>query len=274
MGLKMRFSLIVSLLLVYPTFLLAAADPAVATVNGVEIKKSFFDNSYKSNLMFVSDKKVTPDKVLEDLIHRELGIQKAKKMKLDSDPTVTQKMLDILYHAQISKDLEPRLRKISVTDEDVKKYYKERPEYRTAQILLRVKVTPEKDEAEAALNKAMEIYNSIKDKPDQFAALADKYSQNSAAPAGGDMGFQPAVSYAPEYFAAIKGKASGFVTPPVRTQFGYHIIKVLAQRPYKDINMAQYKKFVYDEKRDAVIGLYFAELKKEASITIDKNLLK
>jgi parvulin-like peptidyl-prolyl isomerase len=270
----MRFSLFVSLICVYPTISLAAADPAIATVNGVEIKKSFFDNSYKSNLMFVSDKKVTPDKVLDDLINRELGIQKAKKLKLDGDPTVTQKMLDVLYHAQISKDLEPRLRKINVTDEDVKKYYKEKPEYRTAQILFRVKAIPEKDEAEAALNKAMEVYNSIKQKPEQFASFADKYSQNSTAPVGGDMGFQPAVAYAPEYFAAIKGKGQGSITPPVRTQFGYHIIKVLAVKPLKDINMAQYKKFVYDEKRDAIIAQYFAELKKEASITIDKNLLK
>ncbi len=270
----MRFSLIVSLIFIYPTFLLAANDPAIATVNGVEIKKSFFDNSYKSNLMFVSDKKVTQEKVLDDLINRELGIQKAKKLKLDTDPTVVQKMLDILYHAQISKDLEPRLRKISVTDDDVKKYYKDKPEYRTAQILFRVKVVPDKGEAEEALKKALEVYNSIKDKPEQFAGLADKYSQASTAPAGGDMGFQPAVSYAPEYFAAIKGKAPGFVTPPVRTQFGYHIIKILAQKPIKDINMAQYKKFVYDEKRDAIIASYFAELKKDASITIDKNLLK
>jgi parvulin-like peptidyl-prolyl isomerase len=270
----MRFSLFVSLICIYPTILFSAADQAIATVNGVEIKKSFFDNSYKSNLMFVSDKKVTPEKVLEDLINRELGIQKAKKQKLDADPTVTQKMLDVLYHAQISKDLEPRLRKINVTDEDVKKYYKEKPEYRTAQILFRVKAIPEKDEAEAALNKAMEVYNSIKQKPESFASFADKYSQNSTAPLGGDMGFQPAVAFAPEYFAAIKGKANGFITPPVRSQFGYHIIKVLAVKPLKEINMAQYKKFVYDEKRDAIIAQYFAELKKEASITIDKNLLK
>lgn len=270
----MRFSLLVSIICVYPTILLAAADPTIATVNGVEIKKSFFDNSYKSNLMFVSDKKVTPEKVLEDLIHRELGIQKAKKMKLDADNVVIQKQLDILYHAQISKDLEPRLRKITVTDEDVKKYYKEKPEYRTAQILFRVRANPEKTEAEEALNKAMEVYNSIKQKPEQFASFADKYSQNSTAPAGGDMGFQPAISFAPEYFEAIKGKAMGFITPPVRSQFGYHIIKVLATKPFKDINMAQYRKFVYDEKRDAIIAQYFNELKKEASIKIDKTLLK
>jgi peptidyl-prolyl cis-trans isomerase C len=265
----MRIFIILALL---PTFVFAAKP--VATVNGKEISKKFFDNSYKRNLMFVSDKKVTPEKVINDLINRELGIQKAKKNNLEKDPVVQQKMLDVLYHAQISKDLEPLLRKIKVADKDVKNYYKKFPEYRTAQILLRVKAQPEAGEAEAALAKAMEVYDTVKKKPEQFTALANKYSQSSSAPMGGDLGFQPAVSLAPEYFAAIKGKAKGYITSPIRSQFGYHVVKVLAKRKFKDINKAQYKKLVYDQKRDAVIEEYFSKLRSKASIKIDKNLLK
>jgi len=267
----MRIFIILALL---PTFAFAAKGGAVATVNGKEITKEFFDNSYKRNLMFVSDKKVTPEKVVNDLINRELGIQKAKKNNLENDPVVQQKMLDVLYHAQISKDLEPLLRKIKVTDKDVKNYYTKYPEYRTAQILFRIKAQPSKGEAEAALAKAMEVYDTVKKGPDQFTALANKYSQSSSAPLGGDLGFQPAVSLAPEYFAAIKGKAKNYITSPIRSQFGYHIVKVLAVRKFKDINKAQYKKLVYDKKRDAVIEGYFSQLRSKASIKIDKNLLK
>lgn len=267
----MRILLLLALL---PALAFGAKESAVATVNGKDITKNFFDNSYKRNLMFVSDKKVTPQKVIDDLINRELGIQKAKKNNLEKDPVVQQKMLDVLYHAQISKDLEPKLRKIKVSDNDVKKYYKSHPEYRTAQVLLRVKAQPEKGEAEAALAKALEVYNTVKKNSDQFTALANKYSQSSSAPMGGDLGFQPAVSLAPEYFQAIKGKNKGFISPPVRSQFGYHVIKVLAVRKFKDINKAQYKKLVYDQKRDGVIAQYFADLRSKASIKINKNLLK
>lgn len=267
----MRIFVILALL---PIFAFAAKSGPVATVNGKEISKEFFDNSYKRNLMFVSDKKVTPEKVVNDLINRELGIQKAQKNKLDTDPVVQQKMLDVLYHAQISKDLEPLLRKIKVTDKDVKSYYKKFPEYRTAQILFRVKAQAEKGQGEAALAKAMEVYDTVKKNPDKFTALANKYSQSSNAPIGGDLGFQPAVSLAPEYFAAIKGKAKGYITSPIRSQFGYHVVKVLAKRKFKDTNKAQYKKLVYDQKRDAVIAKYFAKLRSKASIKIDKNLLK
>ena len=41
-----------------------------------------------------------------------VGIQKAKKNKLDQDPVFRNKMLDIMYHAQVSKDLEDKLKDI------------------------------------------------------------------------------------------------------------------------------------------------------------------
>ncbi len=87
------------------------------------------------------------------------------------------------------------------------------------------------------------------------------------------MGFQPAVRMAPEYYKAILGREKGYITPPVRTQFGYHIVKVIAQREYKDINVELYKKIVYDTKRDEVLAEYFAELKKSATIKIEKTNL-
>ena len=51
------------------------------------------------------------------------------------------------------------------------------------------------------------------------------------------MGFQPASQLATEYFKAIKGKSVGYISPPVRTQFGYHIIKVLAAKSYEKIKL-------------------------------------
>lgn len=250
------------------------SDPVVATVNGVKIMKSEFDKKYAQNLLFVSDKVVTKKSVIDDMINKVLGVQRAKKQGTDQNPVVKEKMNEVLYHAQISKDLEPELKKIVVTDDEVKKYYSENPEYRTAHILFRVRAQPSKNEALAAQKKALEVYEGLKSKPDKFAELANKYSQSSTAPNGGDMGFQPAIRMAPEYFRAIKGKADGFITPPVRTQFGYHIIKVLAKKDYESINTALYKKIVYDKKRDAILDKYFDNLQSNASININKEYLK
>lgn len=266
-----------------PTILLALAlpwalqaakgDRAVATVNGRPIALEEFDKAYKESLLVVGTRNVTRRRVLDDLINRELGLARARGGRLDRDPVVRRKMDDVLYHAQISKDLEPALKRIKVTDREVRDYYARRPEYRTAQILFRLRATPSKAEAEEAIKRALQVYDALKESPDKFSELANKHSQSAAAAAGGDVGFQPAVRYAEPYFKAINGKPDGHITPPVRTQFGYHIVKVLGRRDYGDVNKEFYKKVVYDEKRDAAMAAYFKGLRRSASISVNEGLL-
>lgn len=251
----------------------AAKDPVIATVNGTKILRSVFDQEYRQNMLFVSDKPVTKEKVLNDIINRQLGIKKAKKNKLDADPVVRKKMEEILYHAQISIDLEGKLAAIQVSDKEVESYYRSHPEYRTAHILFRVKASPEKDEVIAAQQTALKVYNELKKKPKRFSEMANKYSQSSTAPNGGDMGFQPAVRLAPEYFQAIKGQKPDTIIAPVRTQFGYHIVKILAVKDIKSINTALYKKVVYDTKRDKILVTYFSSMRKKAKIQVNKKVL-
>ena len=189
------------------------------------------------------------------------------------NPVVKSKMQDVLYHAQISKDLEKEFNGIEVTDSDVEKYYKKYKEIRTRHILFRVRAEPSEEETKAALEQAMKIYGVLKSKKEKFPELANKYSQSSTAGAGGDLGYQPAVRYAPEYYRAIKGKKAGFISPPVRTQYGYHLIEVLAIKPYNEINMPLYRKLVYDEMRDSIIASYFKKMRDEAKININKDKL-
>jgi peptidyl-prolyl cis-trans isomerase C len=225
-------------------------------------------------MLYVSDKQVTREKVLNDLINREIGIKKAYNEKLESDPIVKAKMEDVLYHAQISKDLEKKLTAIVVTDKEAQDYYAKNKEYRTAHILFRMRVVPQKEETEEALKKAMEVYKELQAKPQNWPERANKYSQSSTAPAGGDLGFLPAVKFAPEYFKAINEKKVGFISSPVRTQFGYHIIKVLGVHEWKDVDPALYKKIVYDVKRDKILEEYFDSQRKSAQVKINKELLK
>ena len=255
------------------TFAQKKENLTVAEVNGVKIKKSEFEKNYKENLLFVSDKVVTKEKVLNDMINKILGVQKAKKNNLQENPTVKKKMEDILYHAQISKDLEPKLKEIEVTDKEVKKFYKDHKEYRSAHILFRLRAEPSEKEVKNAMKQAMKVYKKLKEDPKKFAELANKYSQTTVAENGGDIGFQPYVQLAPQYFDAIKSKEPETITPPVRTQFGYHIIKILAVKDFKDINMSYYKKLVYDQKRDQILEEYFEGLKKSAKIKINKEAL-
>jgi parvulin-like peptidyl-prolyl isomerase len=232
------------------------------------------DSAYIQNLRVVSNRPVTKKRVLIDIINRKLGIQQAQKNNLSKDPIVKQKIDDILFHAQISKDLAPELKKITIKEQDIEDYYKKHPEYRTAHILLRVRIKKTKDETQAALNQAIKISEILKKTPEKFSELANKYSQSISSETGGDMGFQPATKLAPEYFKAIKGKSPGFISPPIRTQFGYHIIKVLAEKSFDKINKPLYSKLVFDTKRDKVIKKYFLSLRSKAKIEIKNKKLQ
>lgn len=255
-----------AIMMVVPAF---AQKDVVATVNGKAITKKEFEEYHLQNLKFVGQRKITKEVSLQDLINRELGIQRAKKTGLDKEPSVISRQEDILYHAQISKDLEGEFAKISVSDDEVKKYYDENKEYRTAHILYRLRAEPTEDEVRAAYTQSMEIYTQLQKSPDEFAKMANKYSQTSAAPVGGDLGFQPPTRLAPEYFEAIKGQKVNFISQPVRTQMGYHIIKILGVKSYDQIDKNLYKKIIYDKKRDALIENYFKNLAKGADIKIN-----
>jgi parvulin-like peptidyl-prolyl isomerase len=250
-----------------------AQKDVVATVNGKAITKKEFEDYHLQNLKYVGQRKITKEVSLQDLINRELGIQKAKKTGLDKDPTVIARQEDILYHAQISRDLEGEFKKITVSDEDVKKYYEDNKEYRTAHILYRLRAEPTPEEVTKAYEQSMEIYTQLQKHPEDFAKLANKYSQTSAAPVGGDLGFQPPTRLAPEYFEAIRGQKVGFISKPVRSQMGFHIIKILGVKSYDQIDKNLYKKIIYDKKRDAIIDNYFKNMAKGADIKINASSL-
>jgi parvulin-like peptidyl-prolyl isomerase len=243
-----------------------AQKDVVATVNGRAITRKQFEEYHLQNLKFVGQRKITKAVSLQDLINRELGIQRAKKHGSDKDPSVISKQEDILYQAQISKDLEKELFKISVSDGEVKNYYDDNKEYRTAHILYRLRAEPSADDVKAAYAQSLEIYSQLQKSPDDFAKLANKFSQTPTAPVGGDLGFQPPTRLAPEYFEAIQGKQVGFITQPVRTQVGYHIIKILGVKSFEQIDKNLYKKIIYDKKRDAILEGYYKDLAKGADI--------
>ncbi|MBL7665426.1 MAG: peptidylprolyl isomerase [Bacteriovoracaceae bacterium] len=247
-----------------------------ATVNGINIHVDELDAYYKENLFTASNRIVTLETSLDELINRQLGIEKAKKTDLQNDPVVKKKMEDVLFHAQISKDLENELKKIAptISDSDVKKYYDENKEYRTSHILFRVRALPSPEEVKTAYDQSIRIYTELKDAPQKFEEVAKKYSQSTVAQTGGDLGYLPPTGLSPQYFEAIKGRSVGQVVGPVRTQFGVHVIKITGVKEYSEINKDVYKKILYDQKRDKVIADYFKKLRADAKVTINKQFLK
>lgn len=250
-----------------------AKEKIVAKVGDVEITKSKFDKAFKEKLFYPTHKKITKESVLLDLVNREAAIVKAKKENLENNEEVKVRINSILHNALLDRELRSKFEDIKVTDSEVKKYYETHKEYKTSQILYRVQAMPSKGEVKSAYRLMANIHSQIKKNPKRFEELAVKHSQVSTNKSGGDIGFVPHTSMAPEYYEAIKGKSVGYITDPIRSQFGYHIVKVTGIKDYSKINKGLYKKIIFDQKRDKILESYYAKLRKEIKVNLNKENL-
>ena len=88
-----------------------------------------------------------------------------------------------------------------------------------------------KAEMDAAKNKAEKILAEVKAKPDKFAVLAKKESQDpSSAEKGGDLGFFDNKQMVKEFSKVAFSIKPGEISDLVKTEFGYHIIKVVDRK--------------------------------------------
>ena len=91
---------------------------------------------------------------------------------------------------------------------------------------------PENKDSARAL--ATKIYGEIKG-GGNFAQYAQKYSMDGSARNGGDLGWSGVAGFVPQFTMAVLKAPLNTVTEPVETQFGFHIIEVLATTQRKPI---------------------------------------
>ena len=72
--------------------------------------------------------------------------------------------------------------------------------------------------------KAEEIYNRVKN-GESFASLAHQYSTCPSKEKGGDLGWFKEGQMVPPFEKAVRRMSTGSISKPVRTQFGWHVIK-------------------------------------------------
>ena len=66
----------------------------------------------------------------------------------------------------------------------------------------------------------------------------------------------------------------GEIKGPIRTLYGFHIVKLTGKRSYSQANKMQIRAGVFDQKRALIFNRYFKRLKKKYKITVNKSVLK
>ena len=137
--------------------------------------------------------------------------------------------------------------KADVSQEEVESYYQEhegeflvKEQRKASHILIRVPRDAPKKAVEEARKRAEDLYERAK-RGESFAALARKYSQDpGSAKAGGSLGFFTRGTMVKPFDDKVFSMKEGEVSPPVRTRFGWHVIRLdkirpRRQRPLKEV---------------------------------------
>jgi parvulin-like peptidyl-prolyl isomerase len=250
------------------------AATELARINGTVISLEDFNKRYKESLKYFQFKAPTKKNVLDEIIKRELGIQEAKKDGLDKDPEVIDRMNTVLYQALLDKKLNKQFDAINVTDSEAESYYEKNPEIRTSHIFIAVRPDATKEEAQKAFNKIRDIQSKdLAPGKMSFAEVAQKFSEGVAAPNGGDIDYQTRDKLDPAYYAAALKLGMNQVSGIIRSQFGYHIIKLTGKKSWEDVDHPTVKRAVFDQERQAIFERYMAQLRNQGKVTVHAELL-
>lgn len=253
---------------------LAANSDVVAKVGDKAIDLKEFNEKYEDVLARTMNPP-SKETFLEDLIRYYAGLQEAEKLNLKSDPIVSKRVDEAVYAGLVEKAIGKNVEKIQVTDAEMMEWYKRNPEIRTSHILIQFKPGANQEEKAIARSRAKEILDSVKKSKRPFEELVALYSDDTLSKsAGGDVGWQSRVALVPTYYDAALRLKKGAISDLIETQFGFHIVKMIGQRPFAEANRQQIRMAVFEEKRKELFDGYFAALLKKYSVKKNTSLLK
>ena len=246
------------------------------------------------------------NRVLETLINRELLYQESQNKGIKVEDAEVNQQVDVLKKRFPNEDefkaallemkvseveLKSQIRKgmaiqqfvdkdlvqdVKVSETEVKDFYKNNPDMfkqaeqvKASHILIKVDTQADKSAKDQANKKIKEIQKKLEDGED-FAALAKEYSEGPSSANGGDLGyFERGRMVKPFEDVAFKLKP-GEVSGMVETPFGYHLIKVVDNKPESVVSYEDAKEriaqYLEQEKKGKVLERNLEAMRQKAVI--------
>jgi len=255
----------------------AADDPVVAVVGNEKITLSQFQQEIANlppNLRQMAGNQKVKKEFLDQLATTRLLYQEGVDQGLLKDPKVQKQIQDttrkIVLGTLLQKEIEGRIK--PPTEKQMKQYYqqhinefRQEKQVRASHILVKEKATA--DKLEAQLQKGAD-----------FATLAKENSTCPSSSQGGDLGFFTRKRMVKEFSDAAFALKPGQISQPVKTKFGYHIIKVTevkeaSAKPFAEVKTAIRNKLAQEEK-GRIFEEYVNSLKKKIKFKLYPEALE
>lgn len=242
----------------------------LAEVNGVAITSEDFDREVKSLPEYIRGMADTPQgrkEMIDTLVMRELILQQASKDGLDKSKEVEDKIAELKKRVVVDTYLKKKVEsEAKISDEELKKFYdqnldkfKSGEQVKASHIL--VKTEPEAKEILAQLKAGA-----------KFEDLAKTKSVDTSAAKGGDLGWFGKGNMVPAFEKAAFELKEGQLSGIIKSEFGFHIIKLTGKRPAGTVPFEEAKDKIkaalMPQKQQQVFMKLKEDIKKGAKIEI------
>ena len=237
-------------------------DPVVAKVNGHEIYQSNLRAAFQrlpAQYQQIPMETMLPQ-LIQQLVTNRLFDVEGRKLNLQNDEAVKAQIRDFESAAIQQAYLQHKIDE-QVTEEAILRVYEDTigsvegpEEVRASHILV------------ATEEESMAILKELADGA-EFAALARERSTGPTGPNGGDLGyFAREAMVEPFSTAAFSLDIDAIGPDPVKTQFGWHVIKVVDKRRQAPANLEESRARIQDLLTREFITAHMAELRANAEI--------
>jgi peptidyl-prolyl cis-trans isomerase C len=237
-------------------------EDAVAVVNGHYISKQALEDLKKQIAQRAPGQSIPEKQLLEELIRRQIIVEKAVEEGLDKTPEFQAKMNEIRTSLLTQLYLQDYLKKHPVSEEELKAEYDAMigqqggTEFKARHIL--VKSQEEAEKIISELNKGAD-----------FAELAKKHSTGPSGPQGGDLGWFTADRMVKPFSDAVIALEDGkYTTEPVQTRFGWHVILREESRKQTPPPLEAVKQQLEPMLQRKKVQQMLEELKKQAKVEL------
>lgn len=242
-----------------------SSDPVIMTINGKPILKSEFEYVYHKNNSSNSIDKKTLEEYVDLFINFKLKVEEAIAQGIDTTGTFQKEFRG--YRDQLAK---PYLNDAEADEAVVQEAYdRMKEELNVSHILIRLADNALPADTLEAWNKAQAALKRLA--REEFEKVAREVSQDeSVVQNGGDIGWITSFRVIYPFETVAYNTPVGEISQPVRTRFGYHIIKVNDKRPSQgELLTAHIMKFttrgedeVTDARAKVVIDSLYQEIVK------------